>query len=199
VYVLGGIGILWLSGLLLLAAIGASPARGWRVNRALEAGVRGETARAAEELERIVAERPGDAHACLRAGRALREAGRTEEAIARLREAVARDPSSATSHYELAKALAQSELYVEAEKVLEALRVVKPDHGDGLFLGASLAAGRGDVGEAAARFAAAVAAGASDPDRYRNDPRFDAVRDDPTFLAIARDARHPDAFRERRP
>jgi hypothetical protein len=70
----------------------------------------------------------------------------------------------------------------------------RPGHADGLYAFAALAAARGDAVAAADRFEAAVAAGASHPEGYRSDPRFDPVRGDLRFLRAVRDRRLPSAF-----
>lgn len=197
--VLAGIGALWGIGLLVLGALGLSPARGRQVNRALDALAAGRREPAAEALDRVAAAHPGDTGAWLRAGRALVAAGRPIEGAERLEHAATRNPASATARYEWAKALLASGFDDEAEVVLQQLLELKPDHGDGLFLAAAVAASRADAALAAARFEAALAARCTNPDRWRFEPRFDRVRNDPGFLRVARDARYAAASTAVRP
>ncbi len=186
----GFLGILCL-GLVVRTFVGPVPAAGWRVNRALAAPP---SEAAAATLERAARERPGDAGAWVRAGRARAALGDALAAAELIEVAVEIDPSSSTTRYELSKALASGWLNGEAEGVLERMLERRPGHADGLFLFAALAAARGDAAAAAARFDAAVAAGASDPARFREDPRFDPVRAEPRFLQAVRDRRFPSAF-----
>lgn len=191
---LGGLGGLWIGSLLTLTLVGASPATGWKANRALDAIERGETAVAVRTLERIAEEHPGNAGAWLRAGRALVADGRAREGADGLARAASLDPTSNVTRYEWANALMMAWLDDEADRVLQGLLERDPGHGDGLFLAAALAAGRGDVTGAAERLAAALAAGCTDPERIRFEPRFDVVRADPRFVAVARDGRFAPAF-----
>ena len=197
--VLAGVPALWVAGLCVLTLVGASPPRGWRVNRALTAEAEGKRAWAAEQLDQVAAAHPADASAWVRAGHALTGAGRPWDGADRLAHAVDLAPTLPKARYEWAKALLAEELDTEAEDVLRGLLEVKPDHGDGLFLYAAIAAGRGDVAAAASRFAGALEARCSDPDRWREEPRFDAVRADPRFLRVARDQRYAPALAAVRP
>ncbi|MFN8176430.1 MAG: tetratricopeptide repeat protein [bacterium] len=173
---------------------GPSPAIGRRINHALDAQAHGHAAAAARELESVLQVRPEDSAGWLRAGRALTAAGEPHDGAERLRRAVELNPASLTARYELAKALMAEYLDDEAEAVLADLFRLKPDHADGLYLYAEIAAARGDVPETVKRLEQALAAGPSNPDRYRKEPRFDPVRADLRFVHLVRDRRFPSAF-----
>jgi cytochrome c-type biogenesis protein CcmH/NrfG len=181
-------------GFVVRTIAGPSPALGRRINHALDAQAHGDAAAAAEELDGVLQVRPEDSAGWLRAGRALTVAGQPHDGAERLRRAVELDPSSLTARYELSKALMAEYLDDDAEAALEQLFRLKPDHADGLYLYAEIAAARGDVVETVKRLERALAAGPSNPDRYREEPRFDPVRADPRFVRLVRDRCYPSAF-----
>lgn len=199
VRILAGIPVLWLAGFLVQVLVGAAPARGWRVNRALDAEAEGRAAEAAVVLGNLADEHPDSAALWIRAGHAAVAAGRPLEGAERLQHAAKLDPDSIKARYEWIKALMACGLDDEAEPVLQELLELKADHGDGLFLGAALAAGRGDAGLATTRLAAALEARCSSPERWRVETRFDRARADAAFQRVARDMRYAAELRAVRP
>lgn len=178
---------------------GPGPSTGRRINVALDAQAHGDVAGAASALDEVVQIRPEDSDMWLRAGRARVRAGQAREGAERLEHATELDQTSLTARYDWAKALMAAWLDDEAETVLEALLERKPDHADGLYQYAAIAAARGDVDAAVDRLGRALAAGPSYPDGYRADPRFDPVRHDARFLRLVRDERFASAFRAEAP
>jgi len=183
--ILVGLGVLLASGLVARTLVGPDPWTGWRVNRALERARAGDPATARVELQAVLEERPGRADSWYRAGRALREAGRPSEAALYLTKATELDSTSSLFRYELAKSLVGAGLIDDAARAVGGLLELDPEHADGLYLGAALEASRGELAPTVLLFDRAQRAGPSDPDRYRWDPLFDPVRNEPAFLRIA--------------
>jgi tetratricopeptide (TPR) repeat protein len=180
-----GVAGLLAAGLIARTLAGPDPWTGWRVNRALARTRAGDPVTARVELQALLEEHPDRPDGWFRVGRALREAGRANEATLYLTKAVERDSTSSLFRYELAKSLAGAGLTEDALRVIGDLVRLDPEHADGLYLGAALEASRGDLVATILLFDRAQRAGPSDPDRYRWDPLFDPVRNDPAFLRIA--------------
>jgi tetratricopeptide (TPR) repeat protein len=195
--------VLFLGILLLLAGaltyralVGPPPVVGRRINDALRAGVEGKRDRAYRGLQEVLEERPLDPAAWLRTGRALLALDRPHEAGVYLRKASELDPESALIRYELAKALAAGGFTLPADRELEAVLALRPNHADGLYLRSALAASLGDVESTLHWLERALSSAASNPDGFRRDPRFDPVRNDPRFLETVLAQRLPGAFQE---
>ena len=183
--ILVGMGVLVATGLTVRTIVGPDPWTGARVNRALDRASAGDPVTARVELQALLEERPDRADSWYRAGRALREAGQPSEAALYLTKATELDPTSRLFQYELAKSLAGAGLVDDAVSAIDGLLQLDPEHADGLYLGAALEASRGELAPAVLLFDRAQRAGPSDPDRYRWDPLFDPVRNEPAFLRIA--------------
>jgi len=173
---------------------GPNPALGYRINDALDEEAHGDGVRAGRELDAVLDVRPADPASWLRAGRAYTAAGEPSEGAERLRRAVDLDPASRSARCWLGIALMAQYLDADAEKTFEDLFRIKPDHADGLYLYSEIAASRGDARAAVERLEKAFMAGPSDPERYREDTRFDPVRADTRFVRLVRDRRFPSAF-----
>jgi tetratricopeptide (TPR) repeat protein len=181
-------------GLGIRAVVGPGPAVGWRVNRALAAARAGQPEAARLQLQALVEEHAREPYAWFRAGRALREAGHPSEASLYLTKAAELDSTSSTIRYELAKSLLAEGMPGDAGRAVGDLLTLDDGHADGLYLGAAIAASRRDVESAAVLLERALREGPSDPDRFRWDPLFDPVRNEPRVLSIVYAWRVPGAL-----
>jgi tetratricopeptide (TPR) repeat protein len=177
-------------------AVGPAPPAGFRINRAIALSERGYPELAWKEMRVVLAARPEDPTAWLRAGRALRALGRLDEAAVHFQRAAELDPRSETIRFELARALDDAGLPLLAEQAADEALALQPEHAGAVYLKASLAAGRGERERALELLARALDLGLLRPDRYRFDPRFDAMRNDRAFAETVLPRRVPGVFRE---
>ena len=189
-----GILALALLGLGVRSALGPDPRAAWTLNRASRLLESGRSEEALERLASLVAVEPGDPGLLQRAGRLLGEAGHPLEATVALRRASELDPDSHRARYELAKAYLAAGYPAHAESTLAEVIARKRDHADALNLAASLAAREGRVESAVLTLARAFANEPSHPDRYRWDPSFDPIRNDPRFVRAIQELRMADAW-----
>ncbi|MGQ0721601.1 MAG: tetratricopeptide repeat protein [Candidatus Eiseniibacteriota bacterium] len=191
---LAGIPVLLGVGLLVRAAVGPGPSFGLRLNRSIEQLDEGRAAEALAGLESLLAEYPDRPEAWLRAGRALRVLGRTEDAALSFRRAAELDPGSETAHFEAARAWMEAGAVDLAEAAVDETIALEEDHAAALYLKAVITARRGDAEQSASWLGRSFDAGLSTPDRFRSDPRFDPVRNDVRFLDAVLRRRTPGTF-----
>ncbi|RMG10600.1 MAG: tetratricopeptide repeat protein [Planctomycetota bacterium] len=134
--------------------------------------------------------RPNAEEAALRAldeGVALREAGRTEEAVARLRAAVRADPSSARAWFQLGLALLCGGRHAEAEEPFAAALRLDPGHRLALLNQGNACHAQGRAEEACAWYRRALAQGKPFPMGWNNLGRAlqDLGREDEAARAYA--------------
>lgn len=176
--------------------VGPPPSAGARINRAIVLAGEGDRQGAYEVLQSVVEDDPGNADAWMRAGKALRMLDRPYDAAVYLRKAAELDPASSIAQIECINGLIHAQLYDEADAQLDLARGRHPDDAGLLYQAAALSARRGEAGAAARLFRRAVKGHAWRPDRFRSDPLFDPVRNDPEFLQAIYDTRVPGSFRE---
>jgi cytochrome c-type biogenesis protein CcmH/NrfG len=192
--VLAGIPVLLGVALLVRAAVGPGFAFGLRLNRSIEQLEQGRAAEALAGFESVLAEHPDRPEAWLRAGRALRALGRAEDAARSFRRAAELDPGSETAHFEAARAWMENGSVDLAEAAADEVIALEEDHAGALYLKAAIVARRGDAEQAASLLGRSLDVGLSSPDRFRSDPRFDPVRNDPRFLDSVLRRRTPGTF-----
>lgn len=190
------IGFFLLCGFLVRNVVGPPPSAGARINRAIVLAGEGDRQGAYEVLQSVVEDYPDNADAWMRAGKALTMLDRPYDAAVYLRKAAELDPTSSIAQVECVNGLIHAELYDEADAQLDVARGRHPDDAGLLYLAAALSARRGEAGAAARLFRHAVKRRAWRPDRFRGDPLFDPVRNDPEFLQAIYDTRIPGSFRE---
>jgi tetratricopeptide (TPR) repeat protein len=176
-----GIPALLALGLAARAVVGPDPATGLRLNHFIERLEAGRAEEALAGFEALLARHPERPEIWLRAGRALRELGRPAEAAERFRRAADLDPDSETARFEMARAWVEAGVPDSAAAAAEEALAVDPDHAGALYIRAAVAASRGQVEEATHALARALDYDLPSPDRFRSDPRFDAVRNDALF------------------
>lgn len=198
-FLLTGVALLVVAGLGARTWLGEGPGLGHRVNVALSLADRGAGEASQREFQSLLEDHADRPQAWFRAGRSLRELGRAEEATLYLAKAVELDSTIAVYRYELAKAFLAAGFPDDASAALGELLQVKPDHADGMYLAAALSASRRDLLSTYLLLERALDEGASDPDRFRWDPLFDPVRNEPRFLEITQRYRVPDSYREEKP
>jgi tetratricopeptide (TPR) repeat protein len=169
-----------LCGFVVRTAVGPPPSAGRRINRAILLAGEGDRQGAYELLQSVVEDYPGNADAWMRTGKALGLLDRPFDAAVYLRRAAELAPTSSIAQIECVNGLIRAELYDEAEAALDVARGRLP----------------GEAGAAARLFRRAVKGHAWRPDRFRDDPLFDPVRNDPEFLQAIYDTRVPGSFRE---
>jgi tetratricopeptide (TPR) repeat protein len=193
-----GIGILLLlaGGLLLRLLVRPGPEEGLALNRAWSRLTRGEKEAAYRNLQRRLARDPDDLQFWLEAGDLLLHLDRPLEAAVHFRKAAELDTASFHLHYLLARAYDEAGHPEQAELAVRELLSRTGDHADGLYLAAALAAARGEVEVSVSHLALALSHGTGDPERYRRDPHFDPIRNDPRFVRAVHALFLPNTFVE---
>jgi len=191
----GAVAAFFALGLAYRSAVGPSPSAGRGMNEAIRLAGEGDRQGAYDVLQRVVVDHPEDPDAWMRTGKALTALGRPYDAAVYLRKAAELDSTSSIIQAECVNGFIRAELYDEAQAAADAALARLPGDAGLLYLAASLAARRGDAADAARLFRDAVARGAYRPDRFRSDPLFDPVRNEPVFLQAVYDTRTPGAFR----
>jgi tetratricopeptide (TPR) repeat protein len=192
---LAAVPVLLLAGLLVRVLIGPGPSFGLRLNRSIELLDRGQAAEALAGFEALVTEHPDRPEAWLRAGRASRALGRAEEAAVRFTRAADLDPDSEIARFEAARAWMEAGSPDSAEAAADEAIALEEDHSAALYIKAALVGSRGDAEAAAYWLGRSLEAGLTSPDRFRADPRFDPVRNDPRFVDAVLRLRTPGTFR----
>lgn len=191
----GAVALFFVLGLSVRTIVGPPPSAGRAINQAIRLAGEGDRQGAYEVLQQVVVDHPEEPDAWMRAGKALSALGRPYDAAVYLQKAAGLDSTSSIVQIEHVNGLIRAELYDQAQAAADAALARRPDDAGMLYLSSSLAALRGDADDAARLFRAAVERGAYRPDRFRNDPLFDPVRNDPVFLQAVYDTRTPGAFR----
>lgn len=189
-----GVLMLMATGLLVRTVVGPSPSIGRQINRAIDRAGAGDRQGAYELLHEVVVARPNHADAWMRTGKALAALGRPLDAAVYLRKAAELDSTSAIVQIEHVNGLMRAGFLDQAAEAAARRLGTHPRDGGMLYLGSALAAARGDAGLASEMYRQAVQNHAYQPDRFRWDPLFDPVRNDPGFLQAVYDTRAPGSF-----
>lgn len=194
--ILAGIAVLLAAAATMRLVLAAPLSAGSLTNRGLRQESRGDLNSAWVHLNAVATLRPEDPAALLREARALRRLERLEDARALLEKACLLDDRSSRLHYELAKTLAASGLWAEADTALGAALARSKTHADAIQLRAGVAAAEGNVSRAVVLYELALLRGASNPARVRIDPLYDPVRHDPEFSRVVLARLVPGVYRE---